>query len=256
MALSILTLTMNYGTATPYQTETDVTSTQKVYTCRTNEGVTITASTRPGYTFDKWVVSDTTDRIDLDDEDASTTTLWYDADDPGGKSGTVTATYTEDNKYLTYAGLSTVVDNINANYVSKSRIYNYSTTEQLVGTWIDGKPLYRKYFEGSLPIPSQAGSTATNYISIPEEIDYAFVEQAWIDRTAVTSPQIQPIPHVAYVNNTFFRQTCNIVFYYNSGMATGTTKAIRVWNSDNTATSQMKICVILSYTKTTDTANQ
>jgi hypothetical protein len=36
---------------------------------------------------------------------------------------------------------------------------NYSTTEQLVGTWIDGKPLYQKTYSGTIPMGADSGST-------------------------------------------------------------------------------------------------
>lgn len=34
-------------------------------------------------------------------------------------------------------------------YVASEKLYNYSTTEQRIGTWIDGKPLYEKTFVDS-----------------------------------------------------------------------------------------------------------
>ena len=43
----------------------------------------------------------------------------------------------------------------------------YSTEETRIGTWIDGKPLYRMYLEGTLPT-----DTAVHYIiTYPEECD-------------------------------------------------------------------------------------
>lgn len=46
--------------------------------------------------------------------------------------------------------------------------FNYSTTEQRVGTWIDGKPIYKQTYQ----IPSGPSSeTSTVYISVPSSID-------------------------------------------------------------------------------------
>lgn len=41
---------------------------------------------------------------------------------------------------------------------------NYSTTEQVIGTWIDGKPLYRKTLQGNLS-PSDTDSTVIENVA-------------------------------------------------------------------------------------------
>lgn len=44
--------------------------------------------------------------------------------------------------------------------------YNYSTTEHTVGTWIDGKPIYRKTINiGTLPSSSSSGKNIAHNIS-------------------------------------------------------------------------------------------
>ena len=40
---------------------------------------------------------------------------------------------------------------------------DYSTEEKVIGTWIDGKPVYRKVFTGTLPAPDINGG---NWISL------------------------------------------------------------------------------------------
>lgn len=42
----------------------------------------------------------------------------------------------------------------NNTFASKN-VENYSTTETRIGTWIDGKPLYRKVVQGSLTLSPQ-----------------------------------------------------------------------------------------------------
>ena len=54
----------------------------------------------------------------------------------------------------------------NTTFASKN-IENYSTTEQRIGTWIDGKPIYRKVFTGTTP--TSAGKHQT--IDLPSTTD-------------------------------------------------------------------------------------
>ena len=61
--------------------------------------------------------------------------------------------------------VSNVADAINS-LASKSGTVNYSTDEQTIGTWIDGKPLYQKTIVTSLPNTSTDGSAVTNGISL------------------------------------------------------------------------------------------
>ena len=78
------------------------------------------------------------------------------------------------------------VGNINAvrNYV-QSNVINYSTTEKVVGTWIDGKPLYEKVVE----IPAQQ-FTGNNATTVPHNISnfkFGFVTQGGLYYTSPTS---------------------------------------------------------------------
>lgn len=52
---------------------------------------------------------------------------------------------------------------------------NYSTTEQVIGTWIDGKPIYRKVVEysnfGSYNISDLNADTFINIIAVLDRIE-------------------------------------------------------------------------------------
>lgn len=43
--------------------------------------------------------------------------------------------------------------------------YTYSTTEQRIGTWIDGKPLYRRVVETTSPATTGSGVDVVSYAS-------------------------------------------------------------------------------------------
>ena len=41
---------------------------------------------------------------------------------------------------------TSTTDTYSCNYINEARLEEYSTTEKIIGKWIDGKPIYRKVF--------------------------------------------------------------------------------------------------------------
>jgi hypothetical protein len=115
--------------------------------------------------------------------------------------------------------------------------HRYSTQEQIVGEWIDGKPLYQRTFSGSVT----AVDTDTT-ISIGSNIDFAMIVNA-------TMKQSDVAVHDLYLANnamdTYFKVWVNL----NGNESTP--------NKINMRTSQSNwlnqtVYVTLQYTKTTD----
>lgn len=50
-----------------------------------------------------------------------------------------------------------------ANYEELEDMSKYSTTEKKIGTWINGKPVYRRVFEGTIP-STGANDSANVYL--------------------------------------------------------------------------------------------
>lgn len=130
----------------------------------------------------------------------------------------------KNNKCVT---LDNYLDNLN----------EYSTEEQVIGKWIDGKPLYQKVitFDNTISI-SYDDNTFTHNIS---NIDIIFVKNAFVYNK--NEKRFYSIPVTLYNSNTA-TDDLNIMvdrekinFYVKSG-----------WN-----TSWQKV-IILNYTKTTD----
>ena len=46
--------------------------------------------------------------------------------------------------------------------IKNNDVFSYSSEEMVVGTWIDGKPIYRRYYEGSTTTGTNLSSTFTN----------------------------------------------------------------------------------------------
>lgn len=109
--------------------------------------------------------------------------------------------------------------------------HHYSTTEQVIGTWIDGKPLYEKTVDfGALP------NTTTKQVNHNiSNIDYIVDYKAVCRNSAKTS--FVPIPRVNANSSLIF----DIVF-------TNTYIEVQV-GTDRTGYSMY---VTLQYTKTTD----
>lgn len=73
----------------------------------------------------------------------------------------VTITTSDNNKFL---GIDVAGGNITA---SAKYAHNYSTSETIVGTWIDGKPIYQK----TVPIGALPNNTTTGFEVVGEAIE-------------------------------------------------------------------------------------
>lgn len=114
-------------------------------------------------------------------------------------------------------------DTYSCNYVND--LTTYSTTEQVVGTWIDGKPLYRKVYKETKNVTSYSLTPPSNvntYVNI--EIMQQDDSNAWIKDYAWST------------SNDYLR-----VFITNAGIQVRTSK-----------TSTYTHWIIVEYTKTTD----
>jgi len=94
-------------------------------------------------------------------------------------------------------------DSYSCNYING--LNEYSTTEQRIGTWIDGKPLYRKMYNlGTLP--NKATKTVALNISNLEYVVY-------VSGTMYSSEVAAQLPYASNVNDgvNFFINGTNLV---------------------------------------------
>lgn len=104
----------------------------------------------------------------------------------------------------------------------------YSTAEKRIGTWIDGKPLYRKVFKGNFSdqLPEYVkGDINTTNLNIDKPIKY----NGYID-------YLNPVPIFSSIGRMIYLPSQNIM---------------RVYNTEQ-AYYQTDYYLILEYTKTTD----
>lgn len=129
---------------------------------------------------------------------------------------------------------TSTTDTYSCNYINKARLEEYSTTEKIIGTWIDGKPIYRK-------VLNSAGLAGNTKKSIAYNIDN--LDKIWIENGfAINALRIVTVPMVGYNGNlsekvdVWIEKQENVVKLYANGG----------WGNDWT------FYIIINYTKTTD----
>ena len=135
---------------------------------------------------------------------------------------------------------TSTTDTYSCNYINEARLEEYSTTEKIIGKWIDGKPLYRKTITFTSTISANATTSIAHNITNAKNIfidyDASFME-ANIGESDYLSYNL---PIIGYANSTNDKVFCyvnhtDINLYANGNWAENWTKHIT-----------------LKYTKTTD----
>lgn len=133
-----------------------------------------------------------------------------------------------------------------AKAVYDATLDNYSTTEQMIGTWIDGKPLYRKIVTSAFPQVTSDGTQVYTSIDLsslsPEEV---IIEWANTFNAAKTSTQMFPIAR--NIGTTSNSELIARVLY--------SSNYLYIYCKIQSYNTNTLIASIL-YTKTTDTATQ
>lgn len=128
-------------------------------------------------------------------------------------------------------------------FISKEdTMENYLTTEQKIGTWIDGKLLYRKVIETTIPTVTTDGVSAWRQVVIPN-IAYGRVVSSDSNLNATTRRSI-----------ILFHGKDNPALYVRSHFVINTSNnnGILEIESNNTAYNDKPVIAIVEYTKTTD----
>lgn len=112
----------------------------------------------------------------------------------------------------------------------------YSTEEQIIGTWIDGKPLYRKVISSTLPKVTTETVAVTKKIAIDADIKTGFIEKAFYYDNK--DNQIVPIPFILAGG-----QVIKAYMGLNGSV---------MLSSNTTYTNEQLVTIIVCYTKTTD----
>ena len=133
-----------------------------------------------------------------------------------------------------FALKSWVIDVINK--VTKKTVPKYSTNETVVGTWVDGKPIYRRVFK----VPAGTVISNSSYSNLPNAI----------------IKDCDLLISATFMATNGLGDTCNYSFHYAKN-PDGQLRALSVRNntSDSIYTnSECRGYVLVEYTKTTDKA--
>ena len=135
---------------------------------------------------------------------------------------------------------TSTTDTYSCNYINEARLEEYSTNEKIIGTWIDGKPLYGKTITFTSTISANATTSIAHNITNAKNIfiDYgaSFVEA----NIGTDNYMSYNLPLIGYTGNITDKMYCyanptDINFYANGSWGPNWTKHIT-----------------LKYTKTTD----
>lgn len=118
---------------------------------------------------------------------------------------------------------TSTTDTYSCNYINEARLEEYSTTEKIIGTWIDGKPIYRKVATGTVPKSDYYPTVATGITNLDKVISISVV--------------------LAYGNNREYFSSTRYTYYLGKG-----DNEITIITPDVEGDATFTIC----YTKTTD----
>lgn len=123
------------------------------------------------------------------------------------------------------------INEVNTNDINKS---TYSTSEQKIGTWINGKPLYRKV----LSVTGLSGDTKKSIAYNITNLNEIWIENGFVRSNArtVTLPMVGYNGDLTQKIDIWVEKQENVVKLYSNGG----------WGNDWT------FYVIINYTKTTD----
>ena len=121
--------------------------------------------------------------------------------------------------------------------------FNYSTEEQVVGKWVNGKPLYQKTFVDTLPTNTTASANGRKYISIGATVDEAFL----ISADTTTNGTVLPMYNTNSALSFFVRVmiVTNHAADNKNTIAFDLMKGAQSWNG-------LPCKATIQYTKTTD----
>ena len=135
---------------------------------------------------------------------------------------------------------TSTTDTYSCNYINEARLEEYSTTEKIVGKWIDGKPLYRKTITFTTIIKMNEITSIAHNIENAKNIFIDF-SASFVEANIGESNYLScGLPLIGYSGNISDKVYCyvnltDINFYSNGSWGENWTKHIT-----------------LKYTKTTD----
>lgn len=129
------------------------------------------------------------------------------------------------------------VNNVDYDIGGSGGTDNYSTTEQVIGTWIDGKPLYRRVFTYQGAIGNSNVEIGT-IASVDKIVDIGG-SAGWSSGAGVQSLSSNAV-------NSSSLEVIGLNYSFQTS---------KLYIGSNTSWSNAKIIAIVKYTKTTDTAN-
>ena len=132
--------------------------------------------------------------------------------------------------------------------VDETPIYS-TTTEQVIGTWTNNKPLYRKLVTGVVPTTSSDGTDVTGAIFVADNIDEMIIEWGYVRaNNNTTDLRKRQLP---FITTSGYRISLTSKCDSNGGAASAPFNYIAISNN-YAGYSDREIMVSVLFTKTTD----
>ena len=130
---------------------------------------------------------------------------------------------------------------------------DYSTTEKIIGTWIDGKPLYQKVLTGTVPTCSTNATGVTSLVSVGATVD-SYIKVSCMSKSATSNSYMDSATYFPdYPIGTENKYVGLRLFAYpNNASTTANKNKVAIVNS-STANNNATYALVIQYTKTTDT---
>lgn len=121
----------------------------------------------------------------------------------------------------------------------------YSTTERRIGTWIDGKPLYRKVIQTTTPTVTTNGTSAWQQV-VMQNVKFGRVTDCQMLSNVTNGTLLSPITRSTLAAG--LNQFISVSFVNNTSNNTGVFQI----ESSSTTYNNRTVYAVIEYTKTTD----
>ena len=150
--------------------------------------------------------------------------------------------YTPKNSNWKVTNVAEAIDDLMTEH---NAVVNYSSEEQIIGTWVNGKPLYQKTYTGAAAQTLPASRASMSFYTFDDNIDEIVNYTGKVSRYKASDNSF-----VDYLALSFCDYS-NSSFYYNVNV---TRKSIFVFGQMSNRFFKISPTVTIQYTKTTDQA--
>lgn len=135
-------------------------------------------------------------------------------------------------------------------YNALQNLIDYSGNEKIIGTWRNGKPLYRKFMRVELPEVVTEGTQVIAKYLIANNADYGFISEAWLEASPELIPELTFM--LPYISNNNSKHIRPYITTESSVLKLAISSDTKDYNNSGSGADIGMVCAIVCYTKSTD----